>query len=251
MLKNLPIVIIIAIFPLFSILTACGNVSKPEVLNSPKLGPMVQVYETIIVPEGAIFDGKGSLYDWAGEGDCSQTEGMPPMFKLKANSVLKNIRMRNAPDGIHIGGSNVTIDNIINLDVCEDAISIKLDKNKNVPRDIVISNSKFFDCEDKAIQITRGKSLYIYNNEFYRCAKAMRVKENATDIRFENNKVYDAKVAIKVTGGEVSVANNLFSGAKVAFWVERKGKFKDGGGNVFRNIIERKRRTEGGQFIAE
>ena len=65
------------------LLSGCSSASKPEVINSSKFGPMVQVYETIIVPDGAVFNGKGSLYDWAGEGDCSQTEGMPPMFKLK------------------------------------------------------------------------------------------------------------------------------------------------------------------------
>lgn len=233
------------------LLSGCSSASKPEVINSSKFGPMVQVYETIIVPDGAVFDGKGSLYDWAGEGDCSQTEGMPPMFKLKGNSVLKNIRMKNAPDGIHIGGSNVTVDNIVNLDVCEDAISIKLDKNKNIPHDIVISNSKFFDCVDKAIQITRGENLHIHNNEFHRCAKAIRVKEKATNIRFENNKVYESKVAIKVTGGDVFVANNLFEGAKIGFWVEQDGRFHDGGGNSLRNIAERKRKTEGGRFVTE
>jgi len=214
-------------------LPSCSSAQKPEVLTSPEHGPIVQVYETILIPEGAVFDGKGSLYGWAGEGDCSQTEGMPPMFKMADNSTLKNIRMQNAPDGIHIKGSNVTIDYIVNLDVCEDAISIKLDKNKQIPENITISNSAFFDCEDKAIQITRGENLHIHNNEFHRCAKAIRVKEEARNIRFENNKIYDAKVA----------------GAKLGLWAEKDGTITDGGGNTFRKVTERRRKTEGGQVI--
>jgi len=118
------------IFSINLILSACSTVEKPRIINSSKLGPLVQVYETIIVDAGATFDGKGSLYDWAGQGDCSQDEGMPPMFKLYDGAVLKNTCMKGAPDGIHVRGSDVIIDNIVNLDVCEDAISIKLDENK-------------------------------------------------------------------------------------------------------------------------
>ena len=232
------------------LMLGCSSVNSPDAANGsdPKI---VNVSQTITVRQGQIFDGKGKLYDWTGEGDCSQVEGMPPMFKLASNSALRNLRMRNAPDGIHIKGSNVLVDNIVNVDVCEDAISIKLDENKSIPTDIIISNSKFYDCEDKAIQITRGKNLLIANNEFHRCAKAIRVKENASDIRFENNKVYGAKIAIKVTGGSGTATGNFIDGAKVAIWAEKDGVFTDKGSNRLRRVLEPIRETEGGRVIVE
>ena len=232
------------------LLIGCTSVDSPEAVSGDA-AEIVKVSQPIPIREGQIFDGKGALYEWTGEGDCSQTEGMPPMFKISANAALKNLRMKNAPDGIHIKGSNVVVDNIVNLDVCEDAISIKLDKNKSVPQNIIISNSKFYDCEDKAIQITRGKNLLIRDNEFHRCAKAIRVKENARDIRFDNNKVYDAKVAIKVTGGSGSATGNLIDGAKVAIWAEKDGVFTDKGSNRLRRVIDPIRETEGGRVIVE
>ena len=232
------------------LMLGCSSVDAPETASGSE-PDIVNVSQTISVRSGQIFDGKGKLYDWTGQGDCSQDEGMPPMFKLASNSALRNLRMRNAPDGVHIKGSNVVVDNIVNLDVCEDAISIKLDENKNIPKDIIISNSRFYDCEDKAIQITRGKNLLIANNEFHRCAKAIRVKENASDIRFDNNEVYDAKIAIKVTGGSGTAKGNLIDGAKVAIWAEQNGSFTDKGGNQLRRVGEPIRETEGGTVIVE
>ena len=251
MSENVLIKSIILASPIFLMFAGCGNANKPQVIRSPQEGTIIQVSETVVVDAGVVFDGAGILYDWVGEGDCSQTEGMPPMFRLSENATLKNLRMRNAPDGIHVRGSNVTIDNIVNLDVCEDAISIKLDRNKRAPRNTTISNSKFFDCADKAIQITRGDGLLIHNNEFHRCAKAIRVKEQATNIRFEDNKIYNAKTAVKVTGGEVFATGNLIDGAKVGFWAEQGGTVTDGGGNRLLGVSENIRETEGGRVIIE
>ena len=193
----------------------------------------------------------GALYDWTGVGDCSQKEGMPPMFKLSDGATLQNLQMRNAPDGIHVRGSNVTISNIVNLDVCEDAISIKLDKNKSIPSHVTIKDSKFYDCEDKAIQITRGRNLLIENNEFHNCAKAIRLQKDARNIRFERNKIYNAKVAIKVSGGELYSAGNFFDTAKTGYWIEKNGLLREGHDNQMKNVAEVVRFTEGGTAVVE
>ncbi len=242
-------IIAVMIGSLLAIGPGCSSAGESRSLNPSHRDAIIKVSETIKVDRGEIFDGGGALYDWVGAGDCSQTEGMAPMFKLSENSTLKNLRMRNAPDGIHIKGSNVTIDNIVNVDVCEDAISIKLDRNKKIPTNIRIYNSKFFDCEDKAIQITRGNGLLIKNNEFRRCAKPVRVKELAKEIRFEDNKIYSAKVAIKVTGGEIWAARNTIDGAKIGFWAEQGGIITNGGGNNLSDVIHPTKETEGGQII--
>ena len=43
----------------------------------------IKISKTIIVEENQTYDGKGQLHVWNGKGDCSQKEGMPPMFVLK------------------------------------------------------------------------------------------------------------------------------------------------------------------------
>ena len=46
------------------LLSGCSSASKPEVINSSKFGPMVQVYETIIVPDGAAaFNSNRYVFD--------------------------------------------------------------------------------------------------------------------------------------------------------------------------------------------
>jgi|TARA_Y100000031_G_scaffold154033_2_gene200657 hypothetical protein len=106
-----------------------GSTSQP---NEPDYisfkgfrGKTIEVAARIVVGENEVFDGNGNLYDWVGEGDCSQTEGMSPMFVLLSGATLKNIWIRNAPDGIHVKGSNIVVNNMVNVDVCEDAISKK------------------------------------------------------------------------------------------------------------------------------
>jgi len=225
-------------------LLACAGTSDlgNEALESSQ-DSIIHVRKTITVSAGDVFDGKNALYEWTGAGDCSQTEGMPPMFRLMAGARLQNLRMKNAPDGIHVRGSNVTITNIVNLDVCEDAISIKLDKNKKIPRDVTISHSKFYDCEDKAIQVT--------NNEFHNCSKALRVQKQAQNIRFENNRIHNAKVAVKVSGGELIAGGNLFDTAKVAYWIEKAGVMIQGQNDGMKRVLEAKRLTEGGVVVTE
>lgn len=211
-------------------------------------GTTIVVREKIIVEKGEVFDGQGNLYDWKGKGDCSQTEGMPPMFVLGPDSTLKNVYIRNAPDGIHIKGSNVTIDNMVNVDVCEDAISISKSKHYLVGDNIKITNSRFYDCRDKAIQLTRGSNILIKNNEFHRCAKAIRIKEKASNIMFENNKIYDSKSAVKATGGTGIIKGNVFDGAHEALWAEQGAVLNDAGGNVFINVETPHKQTEGGKI---
>jgi hypothetical protein len=236
------------------LLTACAYQYVDSSINSKMSGfrgDIIEVKRTITVENGMTFDGKGNLYSWVGEGDCSQTEGMPAMFDLLPGSTLKNVWIENAPDGIHVKGENVTIDNITNIDVCEDAISISKPKGNVSRENIKIINSKFYDCEDKAIQLTRGTNVLIKNNEFISCAKAVRIKEQATNIIFENNKVYNAKQAIKATGGHGLIRNNVIQDSKVGLWAEEQGHLIDAGGNSFINVKEVHRETEAGKITVK
>jgi len=214
-------------------------------------GATIFVKKTIEIKRDEIFDGKGNLYEWVGKGDCSQTEGMPPMFRLLPGSTIKNLWMKNAPDGIHVKGSNIVIDNIVNVDVCEDAISISKSKHYLTGKNIQIINSKFFHCQDKAIQLTRGSNILIKNNQFFKCAKAVRVKEQASNIIVENNRVLFAKHAIKVTGGQAIAKGNYIETAKSAFWVEKNGEIIDAGNNTMTNVELHHKQTENGKIIVE
>jgi len=239
---------------LISFLCSCSSPNKTAIdySNFPDFkGETIEVTQKITVGAGEVFDGQGNLYKWIGEGDCSQREGMSPIFEIFSGGILKNVWIENAPDGVHIKGSNVTIDGMINVDVCEDAVSISKSKRAPARENIKIINSKFYYCEDKAIQLTRGDGVLVKGNEFYSCAKALRIKEQAKNIRFENNKVFNSKHAIKVTGGNGIAKNNYIENAKSGFWVEKTGELVDSGGNVFVDVESKYKETEKGKVIRQ
>ena len=120
------------------------------------------VKDVIVISENQKFNGNNKIFLWIGSGDCSQKEGMPPMFIMQNNSELKNVNILNAPDGIHIVGSNVKISNMRNYDVCEDAIS-----TKKFVENIEIKDSLFLRCSDKVIQLNYGDKFTITNNKLF------------------------------------------------------------------------------------
>ena len=140
------------------------------------------IRNTLVLNNFETYNGRNKFYIWIGEGDCSQKENMPPMFVMKKSSILKNINMINAPDGIHIYGDNVKLNNIRNLNVCEDAIS-----TKRYVTNIQINNSLFISCQDKAIQLNYGDDFYIKNNVFLFCKQPIRIPKQTRNIKMDNN----------------------------------------------------------------
>ena len=145
---------------------------------------LVLVDSSIIIKKNEIFDGKNKIYYWIGEGNCSQDEGMPPMFIMEENTLIKNIYILNAPDGIHINGNNTIIDNITNLNVCEDAVSTPKDP---FYQNIKIINSLFLHCEDKGLQFNNGDHFFIENNKFINCSQPIRLPKNSVNYVLKNN----------------------------------------------------------------
>ena len=90
--------------------------------------------------------------------------------------------MTNSPDGIHLLGNNINLDSVVNLNVCEDAVSTKFPPAKN----ITIRNSFFYDCEDKALQFNYGDNIKVLNTTFINCSQPIRIPFNSKFI--ENNK---------------------------------------------------------------
>ena len=128
-------------------------------------------------------------------------------------------------------------------------VSMQYDKYGKAGTNIRITNSKFYDCEDKAIQLTRGNEILIEGNEFHSCAKAVRIKEQAKNIQFENNTVVNSKHAVKATGGHGVVKNNVFKNSKTGLWAEKNAELIDGGDNVFIDVIDQYRETENGKIF--
>ena len=132
-----------------------------------------KIDSTIVLKRGESLRGNESLYLWSGSGSCDQQEGQPPILRLMGDNTLSNLSILNAPDGIHVEGSNVRIDNVKFLNVCEDAITVKRGKN------VDIVNSHFYGCSDKAIQVNGGESVNIKNNTFVFCAHPVLIEERA------------------------------------------------------------------------
>lgn len=179
---------------------------KKQQLFSKK--EIVHVSKTIIVD--GIFDGGFRHYVWIGEGDCSQKEGMPPMFKILSNSTLKNLSIENAPDGIHIYGDKVTIQNIYMDNVCEDAISVKGKR-----KEIIIENNYFANCEDKGIQLTtelnKADIVTIRYNLFEKCTCAVRIKENNGNVHILNNYFLESLFGVRANlSKNITINNNHY-----------------------------------------
>lgn len=194
------------------------NDLKMQKLNLFSKKETVYVQSPIVV--NGIFDGKFKHYKWVGDGDCSQREDMPPMFKILQNSVLKNVSIEGAPDGIHIYGDNVKITNIVIDDVCEDAISAK-----GIRSNIVVESSYFGKCEDKGIQlsteINKVSDVLLEGNLFEDCTCAIRIKENDGVVNIQNNFFVKSHFGVRTNlSKNIRISNNYFIDTYKAFFNE-------------------------------
>lgn len=123
------------------------------------------VDKPIVVKPGETFDGKGVYFKPSSAmGDGSQNEHQKPIFILGEGATLKNVQYSGG-DGIHLLGS-ARLDNVVNRQVGEDAITIDGEKNRahdariagldatksNGPANVEILNSSFYHGRDKIIQ---------------------------------------------------------------------------------------------------
>ncbi len=188
-----------------------GGGSAPKI-REPSSNKLVQLNRTKTI--SGTFDCDGATYRWTGPGDCSQKEGMPPMFVLRAGATLRNCFIEGAPDGIHLRGSNIKIENIVMADVCDDAISAP--KNANYDN-IEITDSQFAKCEDKCLQFNPRsvKKVLIKNNDFVDATRCIRFK-GGSDLIVEDNVFYKCKEALRHSEGsaKLRVKGNKFIGVK-------------------------------------
>lgn len=104
----------------------------------PEPTGIVDVNKTIIVHAGETFDGGGKYYrptKALGDGGVSETQ--LPVFIVESGGKLKNVQYSGA-DGIHLMG-DAKLDNVVNRDVGEDAITIDGDANRASTRSAPVS----------------------------------------------------------------------------------------------------------------
>ena len=159
-------------------------------------GKIIIVRDTITLDRrNTTYDYEGATLVWKGAGDCSQKEGMPPIFRINGSGItVKNATIEGAPDGIHINAARVTLENIIFPDICEDAVTMR-----EGARWARIRGCYFAKAEDKAIQCSYGHGHRVYDNIFVGVKFAFRSKAGVT-ASFYRNRVYHAGGAVRADG---------------------------------------------------
>ncbi len=160
---------------------------------------------------GGVYDFGGATLKWSGPGDCSQAEGMPPMFSITAPGItLRNATIIGAPDGIHIHSNNVTLEELRFPDVCEDAVTFKRGS-----RNATVQRCLFTNAEDKVIQATGGRLHRIHDCVFTRCRRPLRCGPGV-GVRFYDNTLIDCHSGVRAggTGCVVLVWGNAFDGVR-------------------------------------
>jgi hypothetical protein len=202
---------------------ASASQARPAKPLPPRAsGKVIEIRKTIrLASAGKTYDYQGATLVWKGKGDCSQKEGMPPMFEITGERItLKNATIVSAPDGIHVNAKGVTVDRISFPNVCEDAVTMK-----RRARDTVIKNCYFRKAADKAIQGTYGQNHVVTGNVFVEVSQALRVKKGVR-VKFYDNLLYEVSRAVHADGknARAEVGKNLFYKVKKPYEAEKGAK---------------------------
>lgn len=183
----------------------------------------------------------GDALKWTGEGDCSQNESMEPIISVQGDGVtVRNAFIVMSPDGVHVSGKNVVIENLVFPEVCEDAITA------NGADNLIIRNCAFRGAKDKAIQLNGGKNILIENCYFEKCSKPVRVKKGVT-VTVRNNVSRDTTVFVMADGkGARAVVENNDVKRSEWFVKAQKGAAIELGVNSASKIEKGDEATDGG-----
>jgi len=186
----------------------------------------------------------GDALKWTGEGDCSQNEGMEPILSIQGDGVtVRNAFMVETPDGIHVSGKNVVIENIVFPKVCEDAITA------NGADNLIIRNCAFRGARDKVIQLNDGKNILIENCYFEGSSKPVRVKKGVT-VTVRNNVSVDTTVFVMADGKDAHAIVEGNDVRKSEWFVKaQKGAVVEVGENRTSKIEKPDEATDGGAVV--
>jgi len=195
-----------------SLLIAAQALAVPDASvfdQKPKKSRSFDIIQYIAQKNRTVSFGGDALV-WKGEGDCSQNEGMEPIISVQGDGVtVRNAFIVESPDGIHVSGRKVVIENVIFPKVCEDAITA------NGADNLIIRNCAFRGAKDKAIQLNGGKNIVVEDCYFEDCAKPVRVKPGVT-VTVRNNVSRDSAIFVLADGKGASavVEGNVVEGSK-------------------------------------
>jgi pectate lyase len=220
---------------------------------------------TIAAPDASIFDQKpkksrsydsiqyfaqngrtvsfgGDALNWKGEGDCSQNEDMEPIIEVQGDGVtVRNAFIVEAPDGVHVTGKNVVLENLVFPKVCEDAITA------NGADNLIIRNCAFRGAKDKAIQLNAGRNIVVENCYFENCSKPVRVKPGVT-VTVRNNVSRNTTAFVMADGkGASAVVENNDVRKSEWFVKALKGAQIEVGPNTTSKIENPDAATDGGR----
>jgi hypothetical protein len=227
--------------------------SKSDVIKvkpQPDVKPscIIQVKSTITVSSNKVLDGKGCLYTWRGAGypdkcqaSAELSEKEPPMFVLKPGATLRNLHMECALDGIHTSSNN-KIQNVVNRDVEEDAITIGTN--------ILIENSEFWFCQDKCLQMNRADGVIIRNNKFFHANSPMKAN-TGKNVQVYNNYFYNVNKAVRAEQSisKIIARENVVKRAKCYLSAEGKATITDEGGAELSSVEKAHCTLNGGKII--
>lgn len=194
-----------------------GDSSSAPPIQWPKSTGKVSIKDPKVVT--GTLDGKMKTYNGSGlSGDCGQGENMEPMFIARDGATIKNMIIEEAPDGIHVEGDNVTIENVWFKNVCEDAITL----GTGNPQNCKILKNTFNDAADKIIQLNDGDKGVIDGNRFNIFKSAIRKK--------------------KAFGNNLKVSGNLFSNGQSAVSLDSGAKEPEQSDNQYFNVTYKVRK---------
>ncbi|MEO5667475.1 MAG: pectate lyase [Bdellovibrionota bacterium] len=201
-----------------------------------------------------IFDGGGCLYTWKAKGDGRDykdicfapeeiSEHMPAMFELQDGATLKNMQIECALDGIHTTKNNI-IDNVIMRDVEEDAITIK--------ENVTITNSQFWFCNDKCLQMNSANNVKILNNKFYYARSAI-LANWGHNVEVRDNDFYQTKRAIRseTERSYVISENNSHDTGDCHLLAQKKGLLDNWGVGSLKNVKQTLCEEDGGKIVTK
>jgi len=144
-----------------------------------------------------------------------------------------NLHLECALDGIHTSKNNV-IENIVNRDVEEDAITIG--------ENITIRNSSFYFCQDKCLQMNSANNVTIENNKFYHATSPI-LANYGKNVVVRGNSFYEVKKAIRANkrdgvASQIRASGNTIKTADCGLMSQNGGKVIDEGGNKFSNVAQ-------------
>lgn len=157
------VLILVALLAAAVVLSSCVTTRMPLEATKPGYGKTITVHVPILVEDakldGSLPNGKVTRFLAGPElGDGSQREGQKPLFILRGNATLQDVRLSGA-DGVHIDSASGKKASVLRAhwdDVGEDAITIAKGAGE-----VRISDCSFQNASDKVIQVNSSAGVVI------------------------------------------------------------------------------------------